>query len=234
MFMKNVQIEIPKSTLDSWQEVADILAEIVEIPAALIMRLSDPHIEVLISSQSKGNPYQADAREEFNESGLYCETVIKTMSKLHVPDALADEKWTNNPDVKLNMISYLGFPILLPDGKPFGTICILDRKRNEYGALIERLMLKFKDIIEFEIEQIYMNQVLGDNNKKLTDYLMEIQALRGIVSICSYCKSIKDQNNQWHPIEEYLVKHPQAEFSHGICPACRKKLYPDLHKDSDQ
>ena len=77
-----------------------------------------------------------------------------------------------------------------------------------------------------------MNQVLGDKNKRLTDYLMELQALRGIVPICANCKSIRDAQDNWHPIEHYLIKHPEANFSHGICPKCAKKLYPEFGKDS--
>ena len=232
MTMNDVQIEVTEIIMDSWQEVIDILATIVEIPAALVMRLKDPNIEVLVSSRSEGNPYHPGDEEPVWGSGLYCETVIKSKNKLHVPDALADENWKENPDVKLNMISYLGFPILLPDGKPFGTICVLDNQRNEYSTLIERLMLKFKGILESHLELIYMNQVLGDRNKRLTDYLMEIKTLRGMVPICSKCKSIRDQSGQWHPIEHYFIKHPEAKFSHSICPKCTKELYPDLSKDA--
>ena len=231
MIMKGVQIEIPKSTMYSWQEVADVLAEIVGIPAALIMRLRDPNIEVFISSRSEGNPYHPGDKENLLGSGLYCETVIKSKSKLHVPDALEDENWKENPDVKLNMISYLGFPLFLPDGQPFGTICVLDNKRNEYSSIIERLMLKFKGILELHLEQLYVNQILGDRNKRLTDYLMEIQAFRGMVPICSKCKCIRDQKNEWHPIEHYLIKHPEAEFSHSMCPNCIKEMYPDFSED---
>ena len=108
----------------TWQEIVDIMAEIINIPAGLIMRLNDPHIEVFLSSETKGNPYRPGDKEKVWDSGLYCETVIKTKDKLLVPNALQDRNWNSNPDIKLNMISYLGFPILLPDGKPFGTICV--------------------------------------------------------------------------------------------------------------
>jgi hypothetical protein len=158
--------------------------------------------------------------------------VIKSKKKLLVPDALVDECWKNNPDVKLNMISYLGFPLFCPDEKPFGTICVLDAKRNEYSAVIEQLMLKLKKLIESQIEQIWTNAILGDKNRRLTDYLMEIQAFRGIVPICSHCKAIRGQHGQWNPIEHYLLKHPVADFSHGICPKCKKELYPDFHDGS--
>lgn len=228
MLTNEVQIEVPQSTRETWQSIVDILADIVGIPAALIMRLNDPDIEVFVASKSKGNPYHPGGMENCWGSGLYCETVIKSRDKLLVDNALADANWQNNPDVKLDMISYLGFPILMPDGKPFGTICVLDKKENPYSKTVEELMLKFRQIIQTDLEIIYLNQVLGDKNKHLTDYLMELQAFRGVVPICANCKSIRDDQNNWHPIEHYLTRNPEADFSHGICPTCMKKLYPDF------
>ena len=232
MMNKEVQIEVPTAILENWQEIVNILADMIPIPASLIMRLDDPNIEVFVSSNGKGNPYHPGDKEKVYGSGLYCETVIKTKDKLLVPNALADANWKDNPDIKLGMISYLGFPILLPDGKPFGTICVLDNKQNQYSENVEKLMQNFRNLLQSHLESIYMNQVLGDKNKRLTDYLMELQALRGIVPICANCKSIRDAQDNWHPIEHYLIKHPEANFSHGICPKCVKKLYPEFGKDS--
>jgi GAF domain-containing protein len=232
MINKEVQIEVPTAILENWQEIVNILADMIPIPASLIMRLDDPNIEVFVSSKSKGNPYHPGDKEKVYGSGLYCETVIKTKDKLLVPNALADANWKDNPDIKLGMISYLGFPILLPDGKPFGTICVLDNKQNQYSENVEKLMQNFRNLLQSHLESIYMNQVLGDKNKRLTDYLMELQALRGIVPICANCKSIRDAQDNWHPIEHYLIKHPEANFSHGICPKCAKKLYPELYDGS--
>ncbi len=58
----------------------------------------------------------------------------------------------------------------------------------------------------------------------------EIRTLRGIVPICAMCKSIRDENGQWWMMEEYVSKHTAAEFSHGLCPACAQKLFPDISK----
>ncbi|MEN6441636.1 MAG: GAF domain-containing protein [Syntrophobacter sp.] len=232
MIDNKVEIEIPADMLANWQEIVNTLAEVVGIPAALIMRFKDPHIEVFISSNSEGNPYHPGDKEVLFGSGVYCETVLKVQDKLLVPDALADINWKNSPDVKLNMISYLGFPILLPNKTPFGTICVLDNKANEYSETTEKLMIQLRNLIESHLEIIYMNQSLGDNNKRLTDYLMELQAFRGLVPICANCKSIRDNQNNWHPIEHYLIKHPVADFSHGICPECVKKLYPKFKERS--
>jgi len=72
---------------------------------------------------------------------------MKTRQPLLVPDALRDEEWKSNPDIKLGMISYLGFPISWPDGEIFGTICVLDNKRNEYGELYRRLLLQWREVL---------------------------------------------------------------------------------------
>ncbi len=229
MIKQKFEIHVSNDIQDNWQEIANILSEICNVPAALVMRLEGPYIEVFISSLDNDNPYHPGDKEHFENSGLYCETVIKSRNKLLIPDALADEEWESNPDVRLGMISYLGFPIFLPDGKSFGTLCLLDNKRNEYSALTEKLMLKFKKMIESQLELIFMNQVLGSENNRLTDYLNEIQALRGLVPICSHCKSIRNIEGAWHPIEHYLINHPKADFSHGICPECLKKFYPDYN-----
>ncbi|MBF0413517.1 MAG: GAF domain-containing protein [Desulfamplus sp.] len=228
MLPNKISICVPESIFKNWQEIVDIMAEMLDVPAGLIMRLNDPYIEVFASSNSKGNPYHPGDKDHFLGSGLYCETVIKTNDKLLVPDALSDEQWKNNPDVKLNMISYLGFPILLPNKQPFGTICVLDKKVNSYSPTKEALIIKFRGIIESHLELIYMNQMLGDNNRRLSDYMLEIQAFRGIVPICSHCKSIKDDQDNWQPIEYYLTKQTEAEFSHGLCPQCIKLLYPEF------
>jgi ABC-type amino acid transport substrate-binding protein len=59
--------------------------------------------------------------------------------------------------------------------------------------------------------------------------LAEVQTLSGLVPICASCKNIRDDSGYWTKIEEYVRQHSQAQFSHGICPECAKKLYPDFH-----
>lgn len=58
--------------------------------------------------------------------------------------------------------------------------------------------------------------------------LSEVQTLRGLLPICSSCKSIRDAEGEWHSLEKYVSEHSAARFSHGICPACIAKLYPGL------
>ncbi len=68
--------------------------------------------------------------------------------------------------------------------------------------------------------------------KKLQKALAEITELRGILPICSNCKKIRDDKGYWTQIESYIHEHSGAEFSHGICPDCMKKLYPEYADES--
>ncbi len=220
-----VLLEIPEAILAKWQSIIDIMAKIINVPAGLIMRIIETDITVFLASRTGNNPYTVGAGECFNNSGLYCEKVIKTKEMLLVSNALSDENWKNNPDTKLNMISYLGFPIILPDETLFGTICILDNKENCYSELYVDLIKNFKSIIERDLELIYMNHSLGEKNRQLSEYLAEIQILRGILPICANCKKIRDDKGYWNQLEEYFSKYSEVQFSHGLCDECAEKLY---------
>jgi hypothetical protein len=65
--------------------------------------------------------------------------------------------------------------------------------------------------------------LLEENREKA---LNEIKVLRGFLPICASCKKIRDDEGYWHQLEVYVTKHSEAEFSHGICPDCMRKLYP--------
>ena len=68
---------------------------------------------------------------------------------------------------------------------------------------------------------------------ELKKAISEIKQLSGLLPICSHCKNIRDDKGYWSQIESYIRDHSDAEFSHGICPACAKKHYPefDLYDD---
>lgn len=224
-------IAVPDTIVQNWQGIINMMADIMDVPAGLIMRLVETDIEVFLASHNKDNPYRPGHKENLFGSGLYCETVIKKKAKLLVPNALSDEKWKSNPDITLNMISYLGYPLLFPDGEPFGTICVLDNKENIYAKKYQELIERLREIVQGHLELLYMNRLLGEENQAFSDYISEIRMLRGLLPICANCKKIRDEKGFWNKIENYISEHSNADFTHSICPECTKKLYPELHED---
>ena len=168
--METSAIDIPQVVTDKWQEITNLLAELVQVPAALVMRIEPPEISVFVASKSQGNPYQPRERACLN-TGLYCETVMRTRQFLLVPDARDDDEWRSNPDIKLGMISYLGLPISWPNGDIFGTICVLDHKRNAYREVHHRLLLLLRDAVEADLRSVFLYETRLVDEKRVKERL---------------------------------------------------------------
>ncbi|MBM3303431.1 MAG: hypothetical protein FJY85_26225, partial [Deltaproteobacteria bacterium] len=63
---------------------------------------------------------------------------------------------------------------------------------------------------------------------ELQQALAKVKKLSGLLPICASCKNIRDDRGYWQQIESYIRDHSEADFSHGICPECARKLYPEL------
>jgi len=72
---------------------------------------------------------------------------------------------------------------------------------------------------------------LRRSNDDLQRALKEVKTLRGLIPICASCKKIRNDGGFWQQLEEYIGEHSEAEFSHGLCQPCIKKLYPGVYQD---
>ena len=84
---------------------------------------------------------------------------------------------------------------------------------------------KVRTGIEFEREALIAS---------LQEAAHHIKTLKGLIPICSSCKKIRDDKGFWNNVDSYIQSRTEAEFSHGICPDCMKKLYPDFMDDEDE
>jgi hypothetical protein len=68
---------------------------------------------------------------------------------------------------------------------------------------------------------------------RLSEYERELQhhveRLEGLLAICSFCKNIRNANGEWEPLETYISKRSEAQFSHSFCPTCLERYYPQVH-----
>jgi two-component system, chemotaxis family, CheB/CheR fusion protein len=87
--------------------------------------------------------------------------------------------------------------------------------------VIEGAVITFIDISEVKKVRDALQKALDD-----------VHTLRGIIPICSNCKKIRDDQGYWNQVEVYVRDRTEAKFSHGICPDCVKKLYPELEVDA--
>ena len=154
--------QVPASLLSKWQKLVDMSAQITEVSTGLIVHFNHPYIEVLASSNTQDNPFTAGEKTNI-KSGRYCESVMLHRIPLQVDDAQRDPDWVHNVDLNLGMHSYLGYPLVWPDGSMFGTLCVQDRKEKSFSTLHKDLLLEFKGIIENDLRQLLFESEEGDN-----------------------------------------------------------------------
>lgn len=65
--------------------------------------------------------------------------------------------------------------------------------------------------------------------RDLQDALSKVKMLSGMLPICANCKKIRDDKGYWKQIESYIKDHSEAVFTHGICPECARKAYPEFY-----
>ena len=190
----------------SYNDFTALAAYICQTPIALIS-LIDEHRQWFKAKLGLGV-------NETHRDSAFCAHAILQTDVLLVPDAAADQRFSDNDLVtgEPHIRFYAGAPLLTPDGFELGTLCVIDRvPRTINEAQTKGLKaLSRQIIIQMEYEFA----------------LKSINTLRGLLPICSYCKKIRDDQDYWHELETYVRQNTAAEFSHGICPPC----YQDVVK----
>ncbi|MBZ5527894.1 MAG: PAS domain-containing protein [Acidobacteriia bacterium] len=102
---------------------------------------------------------------------------------------------------------------------PFNTWFEVDVYPSPEGASIF-----FRDVTARRLAQEERENLV----QELTRALANVKTLSAMLPICSACKKIRDDKGYWSQIEEYVRKHTDTQFSHGICPDCVRTLYPEV------
>ncbi len=95
---------------------------------------------------------------------------------------------------------------------------------NLPGTLLELMVNSVARMVVFILIAVLADQVASQTR----ELKHEVQTLEGLLPICSHCKKIKNDDGNWEVMERYISDHSQAEFTHGICPSCLEKHYPDI------
>ncbi len=110
----------------------------------------------------------------------------------------------------------------------------LRRHRNELEDRVrERRGEILKANHKLQMEVLTRKNIEEDREQlivELTEAITRLKQLKGLLPICPSCKKIRDDKGYWNELEIYLSKHSDAEFSHGICRNCLKKLYPEQYQ----
>jgi PAS domain S-box-containing protein len=169
-----------------------------------------------------------------DEAGLILEANLTAASLLDVArDALARQPFSRFIPKEVQDIYYLHRKQLFETAAP--QVCELWMLKNDgtqFWARLEAAVARDHSTSPGQgaagvfVSRVVLSDITARKMAEdaLLKALHEIRTLRGIVPICAYCKKIRDDQGSWKQMEVYVRDHTEAEFSHGICPECVKKI----------
>nr|WP_238536765.1 GGDEF domain-containing protein [Pseudoalteromonas flavipulchra] len=130
------------------------MAKIFLAPAAFVVQKKEDGFAVMIASDQEENPYPAGGFIP-QETNIFCKHVVANNRNLYEQHASVNYQWDDNPEVANDGFeSYLGVPIHWPNGKSFGTLCVMDFKPTNYGAPLVEFIEHLRDMLEDDLVMI--------------------------------------------------------------------------------
>lgn len=147
--------ETIKHTINSrveskWQNKVDLLHDLLDVSAVVIMILHPNELEVFVGSNNIENPFVTGDRGELN-LGSYCDSVIASKAKVQIEDAAGDDLWKEKVERNNGMCCYQGLPVLFPNEDLFGTLCIMNKECRGFSETENTLIEHFKESIENDL-----------------------------------------------------------------------------------
>lgn len=103
----------------------------------------------------------------------------------------------------------------------FSSVVFHDSQGNVRTCLI------FRDISDRKNSEAERERLI----RELQHALSQVRTLSGLLPMCASCRKIRDTHGRWQSLEVYIRNHTSADFTHGICPECKRALYPDFPHD---
>jgi AmiR/NasT family two-component response regulator len=110
-----------------------------------------------------------------------------------------------------------------------GAYLVKPPKTRELERALIIATARFNDLMKLR----QLNLELLARNQQLEATLAQVKTLSGLLPMCASCKRIRDDQGYWQRVETYLKAHAAVEFSHGLCPECMKRLYPDYFGEEE-
>ncbi len=193
----------------------------------------DPNVSIVLTARLESLGYQVCATAE---TGL---DAIRAFRQ-HQPDLITMDILLkgsmNGIEAAAEIANQSDVPIIF-------MTCLADQaifdqaiKTNPYGYIVKPYDInELRSSIDIAVVKHRASHSQKMLIARLQKALDEVKTLSGLLPICAACKRIRNnENGSWQPIEDYIADHSDADFTHGICPDCANRLYPELFRKKGQ
>ncbi len=218
-----------------------------------------PYMKKIYSLSLRGGPYPY-GQPEFLEHGVkaleeiasFMDTVVE-VTRNYAESKLSESRRNiilqaslaaGSSAMILLIFLFINYRVVNPISQVTSAVFRLARKEhdvevpnineeNEIGEMARAVDVFRETALELDKNVIALEKASAEREeliKELQETLNEIETLRGILPICSFCKNIRNDEGYYEEIESYIKHHSKADFSHTICPVCMKKHYPEEYK----
>jgi GAF domain-containing protein len=152
-----------------------------------------------------------------------CAHAILNQGITVIRDTRADPRFAANPLVTFTpaIRFYAGVPLRAADDHPIGTLCVIDHEPRDLSDVQIRTL-------EALARQVVLQLELRRSSAQLANALERIRLIEGLIPICSYCKSIRNDQGYWSTVEKFIQEHSEVQFTHGVCDNCIEKHFPEV------
>ena len=164
--------------------------------------------------------------EQTTRDEAFCSYTILGTDVMVVPDAAADPLFASHPLVTAGpkIRFYAGAPLETPSGHRLGSLCVVDLQARD---LEPDQLAALQQLARMVVDQFELRRTTG----QLADALQRVRTLGELIPVCAYCRRVRDDNEYWQVLEEYLKKQVGSDVSHGICPECYDEHFADEETD---
>ena len=167
-----------------------------------------------------GKTYQLEKTGIWSEAVRQCKPVFQ--NNLHSSHTLGKGYPEKHPPLH----RFLSVPVSV-NNKIVAVVSVAN-KETDYGQDDTHQLSLLIDTVWHYIERRESETEKERLIKELQKALLEVKTLSDLLPICAYCKNIRDDKGYWNKLESYITEHAGTRFSHGICPDCMKKNFPEF------
>jgi PAS domain-containing protein len=127
--------------------------------------------------------------------------------------------------IQADMIDEGEWTFIRKDSSRFPAFLVVTPLADEAGNSVGYVGV-FRDISERKKSEMEREELIAELKKTLA----HVKTLSGLIPICAWCKNVRSDTGYWQSVEQYVRKHSDASFSHGMCPSCAEKFKNDIRR----